>query len=40
VIEAVREHLPTKREVFAEISRLNQTAYLAGGEARVAAGGR
>lgn len=29
VIEAVREHLPTKREVFAEISRLNQTAYLA-----------
>jgi 3-hydroxybutyryl-CoA dehydrogenase len=29
VIEAVREDLPTKREVFAEIGRLNTTAYLA-----------
>ena len=29
VIEAVREHLPTKRTVFAEISRLNPTALLA-----------
>lgn len=29
VIEAVREHLPTKRAVFAEISRLNPDALLA-----------
>ncbi|MBA2277225.1 MAG: 3-hydroxyacyl-CoA dehydrogenase family protein [Chloroflexia bacterium] len=29
VVEAVREHLPTKRDVFAEISRLNPTALLA-----------
>lgn len=29
VIEAVREHLPTKREVFAQISELNPNALLA-----------
>ncbi len=29
VIEAVREHLPTKREVFAQISDLNPNAFLA-----------
>ncbi|MDP8907982.1 MAG: 3-hydroxyacyl-CoA dehydrogenase family protein [Chloroflexota bacterium] len=29
VIEAVREHLPTKRAVFAELSQLNPTALLA-----------
>jgi 3-hydroxybutyryl-CoA dehydrogenase len=29
VIEAIREHLPTKRETFAAISRINPTALLA-----------
>lgn len=29
VIEAIREHLPAKREVFSEISRINPSAYLA-----------
>ncbi|MDQ4100391.1 MAG: 3-hydroxyacyl-CoA dehydrogenase family protein, partial [Chloroflexota bacterium] len=29
IIEAVREHLPTKRAVFAELSELNPTALLA-----------